>query len=90
MKIQLLIIISILMTLKNKRMTAQSIINEICSRIENFENNWHFTNNDGWQQVVGKSETTIRWFGHYQGLVDLYEELTDSTWISKPQLTKLH
>jgi hypothetical protein len=71
-------------------MTTQDVINEIAFKIEELENNFGFTNIAGFLQVQGSGETKNRYFGQYEGLVMLYEELTDSVWISKPQIIKLH
>ncbi len=73
-------------------MKAQDIINEIASKIEELELNFLFTNSNGWKQVEGKGETKNRYYGQYEALVLLYEELTDSTWITdkKYSLIKLH
>lgn len=71
-------------------MNTAEIINEIASKIESLENNFYFTNLNGWKQVEGHGETVNRYYGQFEGLVLLYEELTESTWISKPQLIRLH
>lgn len=71
-------------------MTTQDIINDIASKIEELENNFGFTNSTGFLQVMGEGETRNRYYGQYEGLTMLYEELTESTWISKPQIIKLH
>ena len=64
-------------------MTTQDIINEIASQIESLENNFGFNNKEGFSQVKGSGETKNRYYGQFEALILLYEELTDSTWVSK-------
>lgn len=64
-------------------MSVKDIINEIAVRIGCLENERHFTNNTGFSQVEGKSVEINREYGKYEELIDLYEYLTDTTWITK-------
>lgn len=65
-------------------MKTIDIINEISSRISDLEINFGFNNKIGFLQVQGTTETLNRYYGQYEGLVLLYEELTDSTWVTNP------
>ena len=65
-------------------MKTIDVINEIASKIGELEINFGFNNKTGFLQVQGTTETLNRYYGQYEGLVMLYEELTDSTWVTNP------
>ena len=63
-------------------MSVQDIINEIVDRIEGFENGRGFHNYTGSNQVENQTAFMQIEYGKYSELVSLYEELTNSTWVT--------